>query len=228
MRAALLALVSLVCASGCEKKPPSPTRIDASSEPALLPSSPPSATIAPEPTDPDARYGKLATWTTVRIPDSRYTLKIPPDLLVVDEDLGALVLSSTLTVAPVGPPDPSKLPYGFRGRIALRKGSVVDCAREDKLDSFFPDSKKESFVEARNLARKLEIARRPSYMRRVLVHGFDASVYYVELEPKKTLGIRFETVGEALKSRVDPGSWRSEDWQLGLIDRILGTVTEGK
>ncbi|HQY63120.1 MAG TPA: hypothetical protein PK141_17090, partial [Polyangiaceae bacterium] len=73
-------------------------------------------------------------------------------------------------------------------------------------------------------SQKLTVASHAAYMQRVMAHGFNATVVLVELAPKRTLIARFDTIGEELRPRVEPSSYRPEAWQQDLAMAVVTTL----
>lgn len=233
MRKALLAAFvacAVSAAIACKKTepPPPPPAADAAPEPPapLGDAAAPASSSAAEEPDAGEPWGKEADWSKTTIPGTKITYKYPGEVFLMDEDKTSSLLSSPIAVEPA-PNDsgaPEK-PYIYALKLSTLPLSVVDAAKAEKVP-MFPDGKKESFVEQGDLGRKTTITNRPAYVQRMLAHGFDTTVYLVELAPKRTLVARVETVGAALRSRVAETNWHPEAWQLGLAEKVLGTLVD--
>lgn len=230
-----LALALAFALPACSKKEPPPapsTKVgDAAPEP---PDLGPKGFVAPPPglvpqDEPDAAapFGKVTDWSKATLPGTKITFKYPGEIFLMDEDKTGVLLSSPIAVEAI--PDDSgtaQPPYFFRMKLTLKSVGVVDAAKAEQLSTMFPGDKKEAFVEINGLAKKLSVANHASYMQRLIVHGFNASVMIVELAPKKTLVVRVETVGEELRPRVAISNWHPESWQLKLADAVLDTLDD--
>ncbi len=184
------------------------------------------------PESPDAGFAplpKLETWAVARIPGEKLELRYPSELFLLDEDAGGVLLTSQLVATPVEVPDGAVPPaYAFRGRLTVRALGVVDAAKAEKIGPIFPGDKREAFVEVDGRAKKLVLASHAAYMQRLFAHGFNSTVVLIELGPKRTLVARFDTLGEELRPRVEPSSWRPETWQRDLVDQLLATLRAAK
>lgn len=233
---AFAAVTSLALVACSKKDPP---RANPSGEPPDLGSAslrgfvvpPPSAMIMPDSPvrDADVPYGETTSWAKAKLAGTRLTLRYPSDVFLMDEEKDTLVLTSTVTVAPIDDDSgvPPK-PYSFRGRFTTHKAGLAETAKTEKLFGLFPEDKVDAFTEAEGLRRKGTVAKHAAYIQKLGMHGFGQTVYLVELEPKKTLVARFDTVGDELRARVDESNFRSEKWQLGLIELVMQNVSEGK
>lgn len=225
---AALALAIALGLSACDRKGPAPSASDA----APTPSSSAFGFVVPPPTmpmpdTPDAALPPRATWSVAKLPGEKLELQYPGELFLLDEEKGGVLLTSQLSAAPVevkggdGAVPPA---YTFRGRLRVAPQDLIEAAKAEGVAPMFPGGKRDAFVEATGRSQKLTVAARAAYMQRVVAHGFNATVVLVELGPKRTLIARFDTLGEELRPRVEPTSYRPEAWQQDLALAVLATV----
>jgi len=237
-RSFALALAGVALALACTKKDPPPAAPDAASEPPVTIGDgggsvvPPPPGFVPDELDagPDADagepFGKEADWSKGAVPGTKITYKYPGEIFLMDEDKTSVLLTSSIAVDPVQDDSGVAVPqYLFRIKIGAVALSLADAAKAEKAP-MFPDGKREAFVEADGLAKKLVVAQRAAYMQRLIAHGFNTTVVLAELGPKRTLVARVETVGEELRGRVAATNWHPERWQLALVDKVLATLTD--
>lgn len=186
---------------------------------------PPSAMVMPD--TPDAALPALGTWSVARLPGEKLELRYPGELFLLDDEKSGVLLTSQLSAAPVevkggdGAVPPA---YTFRGRVRVAPQDLASAAHSEGVGPMFPGGKREAFVEAAGRSQKLTIASRAGYMQRVMAHGFNATIVLVELGPKRTLVARFDTIGEELRGRVEPSSYRPEGWQQDLAMAVVATL----
>ncbi|MBK6462066.1 MAG: hypothetical protein IPF92_13800 [Myxococcales bacterium] len=226
--AALAALGALGVAA-CDRSGPAAAAKDAAPAPSssafgfVVP--PPTAMVMPD--APDAALPAQSTWSVAKLPGEKLELRYPGELFLLDEEKNGVVLTSQLSAAPLevkggdGAVPPA---YVFRGRLRLLQHDLVEAAKAEGVAPMFPGGKRDAFVEATGRSQKLTVASHAAYMQRVMAHGFNATVVLVELAPKRTLIARFDTIGEELRPRVEPSSYRPEAWQQDLAMAVVTTL----